>query len=153
MFPDEKTPTAVAFCQESIIAYVEDNIKIQPDKRDESEDKGVDKILLMSLRALAFVLEKLPADKMTEKSSETLGRILESKLFWKIDKHESPPVKTAFFNLLASLIKNSPNLVNESIKQKAITSIGNSLDETEPLLVSAVWEAMLIVINNFQVQF
>lgn len=152
MFPDEKTPTAVAFCQESIIAYVEDNIKMQPDKKVESEDGGtIDKTLVMSLRALAFVLEKLPADRMTDKNSETLKRILESKVFWKIAKHESAPVKTAFFNLLTSLIKNATSLIDESAKQKAITTIGNSLDETEPLLVSAVWEAMLVVINNFQV--
>lgn len=83
----------------------------------------------------------------TEKSHQ---QIISSGKFWKLAKHESLLVKTAFFNVVASLIDNATILLKGE-KKRTMTAIMNSLDETEPGLLAAVWESMLVAINKIEV--
>ena len=81
---------------------------------------------------------------------EIHNKIISSNKFWNLIKTDAIPIKTVFFTVLTSMIENA-NIILQNEKKRTVTSIINSLDETDPVLSSVVWESMLTTINKIKV--
>lgn len=106
-------------------------------------------VLISSLYGYSVYLKKVPIQKI-EDVIDIHNKIINSNKFWKLAKNDSVPVKTAFFSVLTSTIENA-NLLLQNEKKRTVTTIINNLDETEPALLTAVWESMLSTINKIEV--
>ncbi|XP_076296975.1 E3 ubiquitin-protein ligase listerin [Lasioglossum baleicum] len=155
-FPQKKIVDAIVHCQHEILQYICDNITIQTAQSlclrknlavEEMEAK-YQRVLIASLQGYSSYLRKVPTEEI-EKMSDIHYKIVRNSKFWKLVKYDALPVKTAFFNVLTSLIDNASILLQDE-KKRAVTTIMNSLDETEPALVSAVWESMLVAITKIE---
>ena len=158
-FPSNKVVNAIIHCQEEILKYISENI-LNPPLQSQSKETCVTteeleakhhRLLLSSMQAYCFYLKTVPSleiAKTIEIHRMIFGR---NSKFWKLINYKSIPVKTAFFNVLASVIENAVELLeNENENKKAITSIISSLEETDPGLISAIWEAMLIAVTKIK---
>lgn len=155
-FPSKKVIDAIVHCQCEILTYICDNITIHtaqslsPQKNltvEEMEAK-YQRVLIASLQGYSFYLEKIPVQEI-EKMIDIHHKIINNNKFWKLVKYDAPSVKAAFFNVLTSIVRNAALLLQEQ-KKRTVTTIMNNLDETEPSVLSAVWESMLVTINKIE---
>ena len=156
-FPQNKVVNAIVYCQDEILKYISENISSQASQvqskqsslsPEELEAKH-QRLLVSSLQAYSFYLKTVhlvEIDKTVQIHQTILGK---NSKYWKLANHESIPIKTGFFNVLASVIENAIGLL-ENEKKRAMTSIINSLDETDPGLLSAIWEAMLLAVTKIE---
>lgn len=112
-------------------------------------DTKYHRVLIASLLGYSSYLKTVPTREI-EKVIEIHSKIISSSKFWKLVKYNVSPIKIAFFNALTSIIENADILLQNE-KKRAVTTIMNSLDETEPALLSAVWESVLVTINKIEV--
>ena len=105
-------------------------------------------VLISSLYGYSFYLNKVPTQEV-KKMIDIHNKIISSDKFWNLVKTDAIPIKTAFFTLLTSLI--DANIISQSDKKRAVTSIVNSLDEIDPTLSLAVWTSMHTAINKIKV--
>ncbi|XP_078036315.1 E3 ubiquitin-protein ligase listerin isoform X2 [Augochlora pura] len=155
-FPPKKIVDAIVHCQHEILLYICNNITVhtaqslslQKNLAAEEMEAKYQRVLVASLQGYSSYLRKVPKEEI-EKSSDIHYKIIRNNKFWKLVKYDALPVRTAFFNVLTSLIDNANILLQEE-KKRTVTTIMNNLDETEPSLVSAVWESMLVVINKIE---
>lgn len=153
-FPERKLTDAIIHCQDEILFYICDNIINQSPQTmntnklltpEELETK-YQRVLICSLQGYAYYLKKLPQQEI-KKTIDIHKKIISNGKFWKLSKHEVTLVKSGFFNVLTSIIVNTKSLLDDE-KKRTITSIMNCLDETEPSVLSAVWECMLVAIDK-----
>ncbi|XP_034174521.2 E3 ubiquitin-protein ligase listerin [Osmia lignaria lignaria] len=155
-FPEKKVIDAIVHCQCEILTYICDNItvqtaqslSIQKNLNAEEMETKYQRVLVASLQGYSVFLRKVPL-KEIEKMIDIHRKIISNNKFWKLVKYDAFPVKTAFFNVLTSIIENADMLLQDE-KKKAVTTIMNNLDEAEPALLSAVWESVLVTINKIQ---
>lgn len=150
-FPPGKIIDAIVFCQYEILMYISDNITVQiaqTQKALTSEEMEMkcQRLLVANLQGYSSYFKMVPLREI-DKTLEIHGKILNSSKFWKLAKHDVAAVKIAFFNVLTSIMENATKLL-ESEKKKAVTAVINSLDESEPGILSAVWESMLVVVTK-----
>lgn len=118
---------------------------------EEKEDKYL-RLLTSSLKAYSFYLKTVPETEIIDKTIDYHKKIISNGKFWKLSKHETPVTRTAFFSVLSSLILHAlPVIVEE--KKKILTMVINSLDESDPALLNAVWESLLLAITKFDVSY
>lgn len=153
-FPDKKLLDAIIYCQEEILSYICDNIIVKTPQAmntsklltpEELETK-YQRILICSLLSYSYYLKKIPYQEI-EKTMHIHQQIISNTKFWKLSKHENSLIKTAFFNVLSSIINSATSLINDE-KKKTITSIMNCLDDSDPGILSAVWECIIIAIDK-----
>ncbi|KOC69982.1 E3 ubiquitin-protein ligase listerin [Habropoda laboriosa] len=155
-FPQKKVIDAIVHCQCEILTYICDNITIhtpqtlsvQKNVTPEEMEAKYQRVLIASLLGYSVYLKKVPTQEI-ERMVDIHNKIISSNKFWKLVKYDALPVKTAFFNVLTSIIENATVLLQDE-KKRAVTTIMNSLDETEPALLSAVWESMLVTITKIE---
>ncbi|XP_043579866.1 E3 ubiquitin-protein ligase listerin [Bombus pyrosoma] len=155
-FPPKKVVDAIVHCQHEILTYICDNItvhsaqtlSIQKNLTTEEMELKYQSVLISSLYGYSVYLKKVPIQKI-EDMIDIHNKIINSNKFWKLAKNDSVPVKTAFFSVLTSMIDNA-NLLLQNEKKRTVTTIMNNLDETEPALLTAVWESMLSTINKIE---
>ncbi|XP_033336767.2 E3 ubiquitin-protein ligase listerin [Megalopta genalis] len=155
-FPPKKIVDAIVHCQHEILLYICDNITVhtaqslslQKNLAIEEMEAKYQRVLVASLQGYSSYLRKVPKEEI-DKTLDIHYKIIRNNKFWKLIKYDALPVKTAFFNVLTSLIDNANILLQEE-KKRTVTTIMNNLDETEPSLVSAVWESMLVAINKIE---
>lgn len=116
----------------------------------EEMDAKYYRVLVASLQGYSFYLRKVPAQKIAE-MTDIHSQIINSNKFWKLVKCDVLPVKIAFFNALTSIIENAEEILPQNERKRAVTTIMNNLDETEPTLLVAVWEAVLVTMNKIEV--
>ncbi|XP_076246293.1 E3 ubiquitin-protein ligase listerin [Calliopsis andreniformis] len=156
-FPQGKAVDAIVYCQREILSYIRDNITIhtaqslspQKNLTVEEMDAKYYRVLIASLQGYNFYLKKVPIQKV-EEMIDVHFKIISSNKFWKLVRCDVLPVKVAFFNVLTSIIENAEKLLPQNEKKRTVTTIMNSLDETEPTLLSTVWEAVLVTINKIE---
>ncbi|EZA47447.1 E3 ubiquitin-protein ligase listerin [Ooceraea biroi] len=149
-FPPRKMVDAIVHCQCEILAYVSNNITVhtaqtlsaQKSLTNEEMEARYERVLIANLQAYSFYFKKVPLHEI-EKNLETHNKLLSSSRFWKLAKHDALPIRTAFFNVLTSVMDNAEKLL-QSEKKRTVTAIMNNLDESEPGILSAVWESMLV---------
>lgn len=155
-FPPNKIINAIIHCQEEILKYIFETISNQSQLQskklsltaEELEAKH-QRLLISCLQAYSFYLKTVPSSEI-EKTIEIHRMIFgKNSKIWKLGNHENIAIKTSFFNVISSVIENAIELIDNE-KKRVMTSIINSLDENDPGLLSAIWEAMLIVITKLE---
>lgn len=149
-FPPCKIIDAIVHYQHEILTYINNNItihtaqtlSIQKSLSKEEMEAKYQRILVASLQGYSCYFKKVPLHEI-EKTLEIHNKILSSSQFWKLAKHDNLSIKIAFFNVLTSVMENAEKLLQNE-KKRTLTNIMNNLDESEPGILSAVWESMLI---------
>lgn len=149
-FPPWKIVNAIVHCQCEILLYISNNIIVytaqtlstQKSLTIEEMEAKYERVLAANLQGYSCYFKKVPLHEI-DKTLEIHNKILSSSRFWKLAKHDALPIKTAFFNVLTSIMENAEKLLQNE-KKRTVTTIMNSLDESEPAILSAVWESMLI---------
>ncbi|KYN18118.1 hypothetical protein ALC57_09628 [Trachymyrmex cornetzi] len=149
-FPPWKIVNAIIHCQCEILLYISNNVIVhtaqtlstQKSLTNEEMEAKYERVLVANLQGYNCYFKKVPLDEI-DKTLEIHNKILSSSRFWKLAKHDALPIKTAFFNVLTSIMENAGKLL-ENEKKRTVTTIMNSLDESEPVILSVVWESMLI---------
>ncbi|XP_043265520.1 E3 ubiquitin-protein ligase listerin [Colletes gigas] len=155
-FSPKKVINAIVHCQCEILTYICDSITVhtpqslslQKSLTAEEMEAKYQRLLIASVKAYSFYLKTIPVQEI-EKMIDIHQKIINNNKFWKLEKYDALSVKTAFFNVLTSLIENTAILIQEE-KKRTVTTIMNNLDETEPALLSAIWECVLVTINKIQ---
>lgn len=153
-FPSSKIIDAIVHYQREILIYINNNITIhtaqtlsvQKSLTKEEMEAKYQRVLATNLQGYNYYFKKVPLQEI-EKTIEIHNKILSSSQFWKLAKHDTPSIKIAFFNVLTSVMENAEKLLQNE-KKRTLTTITNNLDETEPGILSAVWESMLIAITK-----
>lgn len=149
-FPPWKIIDAIVYYQHEILVYINDNIivhtaqtlSMQKSLTKEEMEAKYQRVLIANLQGYSCYFKKVPLHEI-DKTLEIHNKILNNSKFWKLAKHDALPIKTAFFNVLTSIMENADKLLQNE-KKRTLTTIINSLDESEPGILSAVWESMLI---------
>lgn len=149
-FPSPKRIGAIVHCQCEILMYISNNLTTHTAQTlsthksltNEEMEARYERVLVANLQAYNHYFKQVPL-KEINKMSEIHKKISSSSKFWKLAKHDVPPIRAAFFSVLASIMGNAEKLL-QSEKKRTVTTIMNSLDEAEPSVLSAVWESMLI---------
>lgn len=149
-FPPWKIVNAIVHCQCEILLYISNNIIVhtaqtlstQKSLTIEEMEAKYERVLAANLQGYSCYFKKVPLHEI-DKTLEIHNQILSNSRFWKLAKHDALPIKTAFFNVLTSIMENAEKLLQNE-KKRTVTTIMNSLDESEPAILSAVWESMLI---------
>ncbi|XP_072018345.1 LOW QUALITY PROTEIN: E3 ubiquitin-protein ligase listerin-like [Amphiura filiformis] len=153
-FPLHKQPDAIGFCSVQVIQYLQGNLfKETPTTLsdantttpEEQEEKYL-RVISSSMLALGELVSMV-TEKYLTKVSEQLADILGDGKLWKMGKHQSPMVRAAFFSLLGSICKYMPSVAETHFSRISPALLGN-LDESESAVVSALWEAVLILVSQ-----
>ena len=148
------TPTkqadAMAYCQESVIAYIQNNLCEQtPENLSDpvaTQMKDIESkyenVLASSLGALKMLLVTIPKEKQIS-ISQPLCHILDNPKFWELAKHNTSPIQIAFYSVLSALCQVQPNLANG----KAAIICPLVLQSLDPGFHPALWEAILYTVS------
>lgn len=108
------------------------------------------RVLISNMQAYTAYLKTVGEEEI-EKTREIHQKIMSDGKFWKLGKHTEALIKAAFYDVLTAIMKHTKCLL-ENDKKKIVTTIMNKLDETEPSLVIAIWEAVIVAINVIKVK-
>lgn len=108
------------------------------------------RVLISSLQGYALYLQKVPTDEI-EKQVELNTKILSNSKFWKLGKHKVAPIRSSWFNVITTVCQKSP-LFREKESAHIVGAVFSNLDETEPVVLSSVWEAVLSVLSFMNVK-
>ncbi|KAK3550418.1 hypothetical protein QTP86_025164 [Hemibagrus guttatus] len=155
-FPLNKQPEALSFCKDEVLTVLQDNLlketadtlsDPQSVPEEERQAKYV-RVLTSSLLALKKLLKSL-SESDREALSQQLAHIISQGKFWKYSKHNTPQVRGAFFKAVAALCELVPQLVqNEAAR--ACSTVLLSIDDSDPVVLPPLWEAVLHVISSIQ---
>lgn len=155
-FPPKKMIEAIIFCQQEILNYIIDNVTVQTPqtlsnpKISSAEDmeSKYQRVLVSSLQGYALFLQKMPSEHL-EAVNDLNKKLVSSKRFWKLASHKAPLVRNAWFSALIAVCQKAPNLLENNGSQVTLAVFGK-LDETDPVVLPAVWEAALHVLTVVQ---
>ncbi|KAI4305367.1 hypothetical protein L6164_028737 [Bauhinia variegata] len=174
-FPaQEKRLDALILCTTEILIYLEENLMLTPqnlsDKAvalDELEEM-YQQVVSSSLLALATLLDVLMCMQQelpgfenitTEPKHSSKARVAavsfaeklltSHKYFMDFLKSQSPAIRSATYNVLKSLIKNTTQVFNEGNIKTLAGAILGSFHEKDPTCHPAMWDAILIFSKRF----
>lgn len=148
---------AVVFCQDEILFYICDNLTVHSAQTlgnpkttsPEELEAKYERVVISSLQGYTLYLNKVNADAI-EKSKDLNDKLICNSKFWKFAKHKVPPVRSAWFEVITVLCVKVPHLLKKNSSQ-LISTVFNSLGETEPTVLPRVWEAVLLTITTVPV--
>lgn len=85
-----------------------------------------------------------------EAAKEINQRIVSNNKFWKLVKVKVPLIRSAWFGCITALCQKAPFLF-ENQSQHAVSAVFSNLDENEPTVISATWEAALLIVTKIKV--
>ncbi|VDI80484.1 Hypothetical predicted protein, partial [Mytilus galloprovincialis] len=152
-FPPAKQTDALVFCKSVVTEYLVDNLLNQTpntlsDSTTTEQDEMVNKynrVLTSSLLALRKLITVLPANQI-EDLKHLMNTLLKDGKFWKHGKSTITSIKAAMYTFLAGLCQTMPDVAQEFSK-KLSPFILNNIDERDPVICPAVWEAVLSLVN------
>lgn len=110
---------------------------------EESEAK-YQRVLISSLRGYAMYLSKISKEKLEQSTIKNL-LILENSKFLSLYKHKTPHIRSAWFETISSLLQHASFLIDEKLEKQLSSNVFNSIDETEPALLSHIWSCIILV--------
>ncbi|XP_056103772.1 E3 ubiquitin-protein ligase listerin [Rhinichthys klamathensis goyatoka] len=152
-FPPNKQPEAISFCKDEVLNVLQDNLlketantlsDPQSVPEEEREAKYI-RLLTSSLLALKRLLSVLP-EQDRELLNERLIQLITQGKFWKYSKHKSPQVRGAYFELIASMCEQTPQLI-QAEAARACSAVLLSIDDTDPMVLPPLWEAVLHILS------
>ncbi|XP_049597872.1 E3 ubiquitin-protein ligase listerin [Syngnathus scovelli] len=153
-FSATKQPEALSFCKDEILnvlqdVLLKDTADTLSDPQTVTEDEREAKYLRMltsSLLGVKRLLSLLPQNDMAA-MDHRLALLVSPAKFWKYSKHKAPQVRGAFFEMLCSVCELTPSLA-QSEAARLCPAVLLSIDDTDPLVLPAVWEAVLHVVSS-----
>ncbi|KAK7076596.1 listerin E3 ubiquitin protein ligase 1, partial [Halocaridina rubra] len=150
-FSSEKRAEVLIFTCKEIVDHIADNLFNQtpqtlsdPKVTDEEDMKSKYlRILSCSLNGLSLVLattSSLSAKK--PEASASIKPLLQNPKFWKLSKHKSPQVRSAWFSLLKGIFEYDNDLL-EGIWPEVSRTVLSSLDDHDGAVLPHVWVAFL----------
>uniref|UniRef100_A0A671QUH2 E3 ubiquitin-protein ligase listerin n=1 Tax=Sinocyclocheilus anshuiensis TaxID=1608454 RepID=A0A671QUH2_9TELE len=152
-FPLNKQPEAISFCKDEVLNVLQDNLlketadtlsDPQSVPEEEREAKYI-RLLTCSLLALKRLLNILP-DQDRELLKERLTQLITQGKFWKYSKHKTPQIRGAFFELIATMCADAPQLI-QAEAARACSAVLLSIDDTDPVVLPPLWEAVLHILS------
>ncbi|XP_053188259.1 E3 ubiquitin-protein ligase listerin [Scomber japonicus] len=153
-FSPPKQPEALSFCKDEILNVLQDILlketadtlsDPQSVTEEEREAKYV-RMLTSSLLGVKRLLSLLPQDDRMA-LEQRLAQLVTSGKFWKYSKHKTPQVRGAFFEMVCALCEFTPGLV-QAEAARFCPAVLLSIDDTDPLVLPPVWEAVLHVVST-----
>ena len=98
-------------------------------------------------------LSKISKEKLEQSAIKNL-LILENSKFLSLFKHKTPHIRSAWFETISSLLQHGSFLIDEKLEKQLSSNVFNSIDETEPALLSHIWSCIILVqlkIENWNV--
>lgn len=99
-------------------------------------------MLIASLRGYALYLSKMPEDQL-RKSADQNALLLDNPKFWSYHKHKTPAVRSAWFEVISTLLQYGTFLI-EKHQQQITTSVFQFMDETDPTVVTHIWSSIVL---------
>nr|XP_056714125.1 E3 ubiquitin-protein ligase listerin [Euleptes europaea] len=155
-FPPSKQPEALVYCKDEILNVLQDHfLKETPDTLsdpqtvpEEEREAKFFRILTCSLLALKKLLCVLPSSENCL-LEEKLTPLLSQSKFWKYGKHNTPQVRSAFFELISALCQYVPESVRAEAS-RACPAVLLSIDDSDAIVCPALWEAVLHVLATIE---
>ncbi|XP_053703899.1 E3 ubiquitin-protein ligase listerin [Synchiropus splendidus] len=153
-FSPAKQPEALSFCKDEILTVLQDILlkdtadtlsDAQSVTEEEREAKYV-RMLTSSLLGVKRLLSLLPQSDCVALEPR-LSQLVTAAKFWKFGKHRAAQVKGAFFEMLCSLCELTPALM-QAEAARLCPAVLLSIDDTDPLVLPSVWEAVLHVVST-----
>ncbi|XP_051006332.1 E3 ubiquitin-protein ligase listerin [Acomys russatus] len=155
-FPPSKQPEAIAFCKEEITSVLQDHLlKETPDTLsdpqtvpEEEREAKFHRVVTCSLLALKRLLCFLPNNEL-DSLEDKFKSLLSQNKFWKYGKHNVPQVRSAYFELVSALCQHVPQVMKEEAS-KVSPSVLLSIDDSDPVVCPALWEAVLYTLTTIE---
>lgn len=155
-FPPHKLKEVFTFCQNEILDYVTKNLTVhtiqtmcntKTNTLEECEAK-YQRIIISSLKGYALFLDKIDPVQIKEVvvKHETL---IDNPKFWTFHKNKSSLIRSAWFEVLASILQNARFLL-EKHDQQVTTSILQNIDDSEPTVLPHLWACVLLVMESVE---
>ncbi|XP_018410868.1 PREDICTED: E3 ubiquitin-protein ligase listerin [Nanorana parkeri] len=155
-FPPHKQPEALAFCKDEILNVLLDHLlKETPDSLSdpqtvppEERESKYFRVVTCSLLALKRLLSMLPRGESSF-LQERVAHLLAQSKFWKYSKHQSPSIRSAFFELISALCQYLPELLNTEAS-RVCPAVLLSIDDSDAVACPALWEAVLYTVTTIE---
>ncbi|KAJ8027197.1 E3 ubiquitin-protein ligase listerin [Holothuria leucospilota] len=155
-FPsEEKRKGAVGFCSKEILSFIEANLLVEtpgtltdPKTLTPAEQQErYNEVIASTILSFKMFIDLLP-EKSLEASQDQLSSLLKQDKLWKYGKNASPYIRSAFFAVLKGLCERFPSVTEDCLSKLSSLALG-SLDETDPNVVSNIWQAILVLISRY----
>ncbi|XP_069616963.1 E3 ubiquitin-protein ligase listerin [Ranitomeya imitator] len=155
-FPPHKQPEALAFCKDEVLNVLLDHLlKETPDSISdpqtvppEEREAKYFRVLTCSLLALKRLLSLLPKSENIT-LQDRISHLLAQGKFWKYSKHQSPNVRSAFFELVSAFCHYLPSLMNAEAARVCPTVL-LSIDDGDAVVCPAIWESVLYTLTTIE---
>ncbi|KAJ8918958.1 hypothetical protein NQ315_016860 [Exocentrus adspersus] len=155
-FPPNKFQEAVVYCQEDILAYINENLLVQTAQTlsnpkhvsVEDSDAKYERVLISCLQGYCLYLEKVSTDQIQNAATQN-NEIVSNAKFWKLSKHKVAPVRAAWFKALTVLCQKASFLL-EGKGAQVVSTVFSNLEENDPTVLPYVWEAALLTMANIK---
>ncbi|XP_046570913.1 LOW QUALITY PROTEIN: E3 ubiquitin-protein ligase listerin-like [Haliotis rubra] len=152
-FPPAKQTDAIDYCKTDITEFLVENLTSQTPatlseprtSTQEEMETRYSRVVTSSFLALRKLLLSLPAASPDALTEHMQGLLKEGK-FWKHSKSTVSSIKSAQYSFCASLCQILPNVAQEYIT-KLSPLILHNIDSSDPVLCSALWEAVLSLVK------
>lgn len=155
-FPDTKLPEVISFCKIEVMAHLLDNLlgnteAIIAKKIENVEEREMQmcRIVTSSLRGLEYFVPALPAAHHDWLWGE-LTPLLDSNAYWKYASHNAVQVRAAWYGAMGRIIERFKELFAEKYGLKFMRILLNASRETNGLVASQIWTALLQFMHHIQ---
>nr|XP_057943089.1 E3 ubiquitin-protein ligase listerin [Doryrhamphus excisus] len=153
-FSTAKQPEALSFCKDEILNVIQDvllkdtadTLSDPQSVTEEEREAKYMRMLTSSLLGVKRLLSLLPQNDMMA-MEQRLALLMSPAKFWKYSRHKTPQVRGAFFEMLCAACELTPELA-QAEAARLCPAVLLSIDDTDPLVLPAVWEAILHVVSS-----
>ncbi|XP_070699650.1 E3 ubiquitin-protein ligase listerin isoform X2 [Pempheris klunzingeri] len=153
-FSATKQPEALSFCKDEILNVLQDILLKETadtlsDPQSVTEEERESKYVRMVTSSMLGVKRLLSLLAQNDRAAleQRLTHLVDSGKFWKYSKHKTPQVRGAFFEMVCALCEFTPGLV-QAEAARVCPAVLLSIDDTDPVVVPPVWEALLHVVST-----
>ncbi|XP_041657592.1 E3 ubiquitin-protein ligase listerin [Cheilinus undulatus] len=153
-FSPAKQPEALSFCKDEILNVLQDILLKETadtlsDPQSLTEEERAAKYVRMLTSSLLGVKRLLSLLLQSDRTAleQRLANLVNSGKFWKYSKHKTAQVRGAFFEMVCALCEFTPGLV-QAEAARLCPAVLLSIDDTDPVVVPPVWEAVLHVVST-----
>ncbi|XP_056415439.1 E3 ubiquitin-protein ligase listerin [Hyla sarda] len=155
-FPPHKQPEALAFCKDEVLNVLLDHLlKETPDSLSdpqtvppEERESKYFRVVTCSLLALKRLFSMLPSSE-NDALQDRLAHLLAQSKFWKYSKHQSPTIRSAFFELVSAFCQYLPSLINTEAA-RVCPAVLLSIDDSDAVVCPALWESILYTMTTIE---
>nr|XP_026692800.1 E3 ubiquitin-protein ligase listerin [Ciona intestinalis] len=140
----EKQEKVLDFCHVEIMGAIKCNVfQSQQDAKDAEEMERITSVGLAGLAGL------ISAAKSMEKLEELIKEgFLANSRFWKLPKHKSSSIRSAFYSVITSVCDKEPSLLQEFLNQ-ACKAVLSNLNEPSSVVCASLWLAAEQLVLKF----